>query len=268
MPYALRLVPYALRLFKPEYQFMIKNYLKTSLRFLSKNKTYSFINIIGLALGTLCCVYIILYVTDQYSYDKHQKDVKDIYRVVTNLSLPGDIHHNATTSPPIVPTMKKDFGEVLQYARLAPTLGVNKHLMQYKEKSFYQEDAVYADSTFFDIISYHFIYGNPSNALKEPYSIVLTEPVYMKLFGKEDPMGKIISIENGYGKHDFKIMGVIDESMGKTMIKASFFISMNSGGMGEYTFNNTQWAGNNYTTSFVKLRSDANPALLEKRFPD
>jgi len=247
---------------------MFKNYLKTSLRFLSKNKTYSFINIIGLALGTLCCVYIILYVTDQYSYDKHQKDVKDIYRVVTNLSLPGDIHHNATTSPPIVPTMKKDFGEVLQYARLAPTLGVNKHLMQYKEKSFYQEDAVYADSTFFDIISYHFIYGNPSNALKEPYSIVLTEPVYMKLFGKEDPMGKIISIENGYGKHDFKIMGVIDESMGKTMIKASFFISMNSGGMGEYTFNNTQWAGNNYTTSFVKLRSDANPALLEKRFPD
>ena len=60
---------------------MLKNYLKTSLRFLSKNKTYSFINIFGLALGTLCCVYIILYVADQYSYDKYQKNPENIYRI-------------------------------------------------------------------------------------------------------------------------------------------------------------------------------------------
>ncbi|MDP9041094.1 MAG: hypothetical protein M3N30_03870, partial [Bacteroidota bacterium] len=60
---------------------MFKNYLKTSLRFLSKNKTYSFINLFGLALGTLCCVYIILYVADQYSYDQHHRDVKNIYRI-------------------------------------------------------------------------------------------------------------------------------------------------------------------------------------------
>ena len=103
---------------------MFKNYLKTSLRFLSKNKTYSFINIFGLALGTLCCVYIILYVADQYSYDKQQTRSPKIFIVlVTTFDLPGDNHHNATTSPPIVPTMKKDFGEVMQYARLAPTLG-------------------------------------------------------------------------------------------------------------------------------------------------
>src|SRR5450631_1859197 len=141
MPYALRLVPYALRLFKPEYQFMIKNYLKTSLRFLSKNKTYSFINIFGLALGTLCCIYIILYVTDQYSYDKHQPDAKNIYRIVTSLDLAGDKHNNGTSSPPIAPTMKKDFGEVVQYCRVTSTLGVSKNLLTYKEKSFYEEEA-------------------------------------------------------------------------------------------------------------------------------
>jgi putative ABC transport system permease protein len=246
---------------------MFKNYLKTSLRFLSKNKTYSFINIFGLALGTLCCVYIILYVTDQYSYDKHQTDPKEIYRVVSDLTLPGDSHHSATTSPPIVPTMKKDFGEVLQYTRLTSTLGVSKHLLQYKEKSFYEMDAMFADSTFFDIFSYHFIYGNPANALKEPYSVVLMEAVSEKLFGKEDPLGKTISIENGYGKHDFKVMGVVDESLGKSMISANFFMTMHSGGMGEYTAMTDQWAGNNYTASFVKLRKDASAVALEKKLP-
>jgi putative ABC transport system permease protein len=246
---------------------VFKNFVKTSFRFLSRNKSYSFINIFGLALGTLCCVYIILYVTDQYSYDKQQPDAKDIYRVVTDLSLPGDKHHNATTSPPILPTMKKDFGEVLQYARLAPTLGVSKHLLTFKEKSFYEQDALYADSTFFSIFNYHFLYGNPANALKDPYSIVLMEPVATKLFGKEDPLGKTITIEDGYGKHDFKVTGVIDESLGKTMIRANYFMTMHSGGMGEYTATTDAWAGNNYTTSFVKLRPDANPLALEKKFP-
>ena len=108
---------------------MFKNYLKTSFRFLLKNKTYSFINIFGLALGTLCCVYIILYVADQYSYDKHQPDAKNIYRITTRLELAGDKHNNATASPPIAPTMKKDFGEVLQYTRISIRhLGVSKSI--------------------------------------------------------------------------------------------------------------------------------------------
>lgn len=246
---------------------MFKNYLKTSIRFLSKNKTYSFINIFGLALGTLCCVYIILYVADQYSYDKQHRDSKNIYRVVTHLSLPGDIHHNATTSPPIVPTMRKDFGEVVQYTRLAPSLGVVKHLLKYKEKSFYEENAEYADSTFFDVFSYHFIYGNPANALKAPFTIVLMKPLSDKLFGTEDPLGKTITIEDGYGKNDFKVMGVIDESLGKSIIKANYFMTMHSGGMGEYTATTDAWAGNNYTSSFVKLRPDANVEALEKKLP-
>jgi putative ABC transport system permease protein len=246
---------------------MLKNYLKTSYRFLLKNKTYSFINIFGLALGTLCCVYIILYVTDQYSYDKQQPDAKNIYRVITNLSLPGDIHHNATTSPPIVPAMKRDFAEVVQFTRLAPTLGVTKHMLKYKEKYFYEENGSYADSTFFEFFNYHFIYGNPANALKAPFSVVLMEPVAAGLFGKEDPLGKMITIENGYGKYEFKVMGVIDEGLGKTVVNASFFMTMHSGGIGEYTATTDAWAGNNYTSSFIKLRSDANPVALTQKLP-
>ena len=89
----------------------------------------------------------------------------------------------------------------------------------------------------------------------------------MKLFGNADPTGKTISIENGYGKENFKITGVMDESLGKTHIKTNMFISMNSGGMGGYTYRNDQWAGNNYVFSYIKLRPDANAANLEKKLP-
>src|ERR1700685_506822 len=97
---------------------MIKSYLKTAMRFLLKNKSFSFIKIFGLAMGTLCCLYILLYVQDQYSYDKHHKDARNIYRVTSSLELTGDKHTMASASPPIAPAIKRDFPEVVQYARL------------------------------------------------------------------------------------------------------------------------------------------------------
>src|SRR6476659_5979459 len=97
---------------------MIKNYFKIAFRFLLKNKTFSFINIIGLSTGTLCCLYILLYVQDQYSYDKHYKNDKDIYRINSLLDSRGVIHNMSTASPPVAPALKNDFPEVQQFTRL------------------------------------------------------------------------------------------------------------------------------------------------------
>lgn len=249
---------------------MLKSYLKTAWRFLLKNKTFSLINIVGLATGTLCCLYILLYVQDQYSYDKQHKDVKDIYRITTSLELTGDKHDGATSSPPITPAMKSDFGEVLQYTRLVATegFGAKQHLLRYKEKSFYQQGAAYVDSTFFDVFNFHFVAGNANKVLAEPYTIVLQKPVADKLFGSENAVGKMISIDNSFGKHDFKVTGVVDESAGQSHIKVSMFLAMNSGGLGQYVRQNNTWAGNNFLYAYVKLRPDANAAALEKKFPD
>src|SRR4051812_33564428 len=102
---------------------MFQHYLKTTLRSLWKNKTYSFINIIGLSLGTLCCLYILLYVSDQYSYDKHHVNADDIYRITTTLTVPGTKQNTmATASPPIAPAMKNDFAEVKQFTRVVATI--------------------------------------------------------------------------------------------------------------------------------------------------
>lgn len=245
---------------------MFRNYLKTAYRFLSKNRTFGFINILGLSVGTLCCLYIVMYVQDQYSYDQHHRDAENIYRVNSALVLGSEKHNNATASPPIAPAIKQDFGEVLQFARVVPAIGAQKHLLRYKEQSFYEKKIVFVDSTFFDLFSYHFTNGNAQNVLKEPYSVVLLKPVADKLFGKEDPLNKFITINNTYGKNSFKVTGVVDESLGKSHIQADMFITMRSGGIGDYVLQNTVWAGNNFTSSYIKLRPDASSVALEKKF--
>jgi putative ABC transport system permease protein len=246
---------------------MIKNYFKTTLRFLLKNKTFSFINIIGLAIGTLCCLYIFLYVQDQYSYDRHHNNVKDIYRITTSLNLTGDKHNNATCSPPIAPAIKRDFPEVLQFTRVISDFSKSQHLLRYKEKSFYETEAVFADSTFFDVFTYHFTNGNAKNVLTEPYTVVLLKGTANKLFAGEDPVGKTIEINDDNGKHDYKVTGVVDERLGKSHILANIFITMNSGGIGEYVRQNNSWAGNNFTNSYIRLNPGADATALENKLP-
>ncbi|MDP4246286.1 MAG: ABC transporter permease [Bacteroidota bacterium] len=250
---------------------MIKNYLVTAFRFLMKNKSFSAINIIGLAIGTLCCLYIVLYVEDQYSYDRHHQDAGSIYRITTTLSLTGDKHNDGSASPPIAPTMKQEFAEVKQFTRVIDigVFGSTRHLLKYKDNTFYEKDAIFVDSTFFDVFTYHFTNGIAKGVLDEPYSMVLLKPTADKLFGNENPVGKTIQMDYEFGKHDFKVTGVVDQSLGKSHIHANLFITMNSGGFGDFVRvrANDSWAGNNFAGSYVKLNPNADAASLERKLP-
>jgi putative ABC transport system permease protein len=247
---------------------MIKNYWKTAMRFLLKNKLFSFINIIGLSMGTLCCLYILLYVEQQYSYDKHEAHAADIYRVTTTLKLSGDQQRMATLSPPIAGAMKREFPEVLEYTRAfnAMIFGADEHLLKYKDKSFFEKDVLFVDSTFFDLFTYRFLRGDPGRALREPYSVVLLKTAADKLFGGEDPMGKTIVIDNKAGKENLKVSGII-EPMGPSHIRANVFITMNSGLIGRAIRSIDHWGGSNMVYSYVKLRPDADPRELERKLP-
>jgi putative ABC transport system permease protein len=248
---------------------MFKSYLKTSVRFLLKNKTFSFINIFGLATGTLCCLYILLYVQNQYSYDTQHKDVASIFRITTDLNLTGDKHHSASSSPPIAPTLKNDFPEVENFVRVVETdkLGSKEHLLRYQDKSFYETGAFYVDSTFFNIFNYHFVEGQALHSLDEPYDVVLIKSTADKLFGTQNAVGKTININDQWGKHDFKVTGVVDESLGKSHLSANLLINIKSGPTGVGVANDGEWAGNNFLYSYIKLRPDANPIAFEKKLP-
>ncbi|WP_261387796.1 ABC transporter permease [Chitinophaga pinensis] len=248
---------------------MIRNYLKIALRNLLRNKTFSVINIVGLSVGTVCCLYIILYVTGQYSYDRQHPGADDVYRVNSRIISEGVLHNNATSSPPIAPALKSDFPEVVAYTRVVPTvnLGAAQHLLTYEGESIYEKNAVYADSTFFDIFNFHFIYGRPRNALSDPYTVVLLKSTAEKLFGNSDPVGKTIEMSNAYGKNSFRVTGVLDERLGKSHIHANIFMSMNSGGMGSFTRESNSWAAYNYVASYVKLREGTDLATLERKLP-
>lgn len=246
---------------------MLKSYFLTAFRFLQKNRSFSFINIFGLATGTVCCLYMLLYVREQYSYDQHYKQAENIYRVNSSLKRAGDVHNAATTSPPIAPALKNDFPEIQQYTRVSIPMSDNRQLLHYQDKSLYVTQGAYVDSTFFDIFTYHFISGQPATALSGPYSVVLLQSVAENLFGSADPTGKIIRIENASGTHDFKVDGVVDESLGKSHLHANVFFSMNSGGVGDFILQNDSWASNNFVSSYVKLTPGSNPAALEKKLP-
>ncbi|HEV2482061.1 MAG TPA: ABC transporter permease [Puia sp.] len=246
---------------------MLQSYLKTALRFLRKNRTFSLINLVGLALGTLCCLYIILYVKDQYSYDRQFDHAADIYRIISEMATNGDRHTMATSSPPIAPAMKADFPEVLHFTRAIPTLGAEEHLLVYKQKMFYEKDAMLVDSTFFDVFDFHFSAGSAAHAFTASNSIVLSLPVAARLFGDENPIGKVITIHDSWGNNLFTVTGVVDESLVRSTLQANLFIKMEPGGFGGSLLTNNTWTGNNFAYSYVKLAPGASPEALEKKLP-
>ncbi|UYQ94518.1 ABC transporter permease [Chitinophaga horti] len=244
---------------------MIKSYFLSSFRFLRKNKLFTGINVFGLAIGTLCCLYILCYVTGHLRYDRHHAEADGIYRVTTSIKLPSSSRDMATASPPIAAAMKQDFGEVKQYTRVIPTLGVNQHLLRYQGNTYYEPQALLTDSTFFDVFSYHFVYGNPKTVFKEPYTMVLRKDVAEKLFGDKDPVGQLVELDNAWEKRPLKVTGVFDESLGASHLEAGMFICIN--GYSEDIGNNKTWSGNNYTHTYVKLHPQANAAALERKLP-
>lgn len=245
---------------------MFRNYLKHALRLIIRNKTFSVINITGVALGTVCCLYILLYVNDQRSYDAHHRNADRIFRVNSMMKVGGEAYASAASSPPIGPTLKNDFSEVDQFTRVIPAIGVAQHLLRYNDRLFYENELVFVDSTFFQLFSYRFVYGDPDNALQRPNSIVILKSLADKIFGQSDPVGKQLEIDNDYGKNDFTITGVVDR-IGKSHVQANVFVTMNSGGIGEYVLRNTMWAGNNFAYTFIKLRAGIAVTDMEKKFP-
>ena len=182
---------------------MIKNFIKITLRNILRHKGYSFINITGLAVGMACCLLITLWVLDELSYDRFHENAPHLYRVEENQHYSGRLFHVNVTPYPIAPVMVEEFPEIRDAARYVWAGGC---LFKYGEKSFFENAVRAVDPSFLNMFTYPLIKGNKGSALQSPDSIIISQDIAVKYFGTEEPLGKIINIDN---KYDFKVTGVL-----------------------------------------------------------
>ena len=249
---------------------MLQNYLKIALRNLTRNKMFSFLNILGLTAGTACCLYILMYVKDQFGFDTHHQNAENIYRINTKIERKNELTFNGcTVSPPIVPTMQKDFPEVQAYTRVIAFFNTKNNIVgvEGNTQTFSENKGYLVDSTFFKIFNYRFIEGSPEHSLDAPYTVVLSNITAKKLFGNQKAINKRIQLRNTTIPTTLTVTGVYDETFGKSHFRPTFLVSLNSGGLGEYARNSTEWAGSNFACGYIKLKPNTNPDKLEAKFP-
>jgi putative ABC transport system permease protein len=231
---------------------------------------FSFLNILGLTVGTACCLYILMYVKDQFGFDKHHQNAENIYRLITKIERKNTpIFNSCTVSPPIVPTMKRDFPEVEAYTRVLDFFDVKNNIVgvEGNTQTFSENKGYLVDSTFFKIFNYRFIEGAAEHSLDAPYTVVLSSAMAKKLFGNQKAINKRIQLRNTTIPTTLTVTGVFDETFGKSHLRPNFLVSLNSGGLGEYARNSTEWAGSNFLCGYLKLKTNANVDKLEAKFP-
>jgi len=233
---------------------MITNFFKIAFRNLARNKVFSFINIFGLAAGLATCLLIILYITDELSYDQHHKDADRIYR----LAYSTEKEDWSAQPAPVAAALKSDFPEVEEVTRLIKFPNMDKVLMRYDHnnttKQFFETNGYYIDSTFFKIFTYEFSSGNIQTALDEPNSIIISELIASKLFGNEIPIGKQIKLALPFGEFNYTVKGVFKNNDLKSHIPASFFLSMRNSDVGTWVELQSSWATNNIFHTYFKLK--------------
>jgi len=184
---------------------MIKNYIKIALRNIKKHKGYSFINIAGLSIGMARCLLITAWVMDELSYDRFHEHAANLYKIEFDQNYSGNLYHVNVTPHPLAPALREEIPGITGVARVA---WLGSILTKYEEKSFFEDRGYAVDPSFFNMFSFPFVQGDIASSLDNPFSVVLTEELAKKYFADEDPLGKVIHLNNQY---DFTVTGLIKD---------------------------------------------------------
>lgn len=236
---------------------MLVNYILIAIRNLRKHFTYSLINIVGLSLGLTTCLLLVLWIRHELSYDHFHEKKGRIYRAALEYSFGGQTAGTTVSPTALLPALQKNFAEVETGARLFNASSYNPFIIRYEDKLFEESRFYFADSTLFDVFTFRLIRGDKQQALAKPQSIVITQPMAVKYFGSEDPIGKVLLVNN---RAEYTVTGVLDEVPSNSMLKFDFIASFSS----HPAAKDPIWWSANYQT-YVVLRADANvPALQNK----
>ncbi|GAA4800605.1 ABC transporter permease [Olivibacter ginsenosidimutans] len=247
---------------------MIQTLFKISWRNLWKNKSFTLINIVGLAIGMAVCLLIYTYIQFELSYDKFHSKADRIYRLSADLKLPKETLRESYSPSAISHQLMQDEPEVENVVRLMPF----SLLVQHKTDKYQETRTFFTDSTLFSIFDLPLVKGDANTALKEPFTVVLSQSTAKKYFGNENPIGQTLHIMQD--AMPMKVTGVMADMPLASSFQADLFVSLNTiERIFKYQLND-MWA-NFSSVSFLLLKRgvDANqfasklPGFLERRFP-
>lgn len=235
---------------------MLKNYLITAFRNLTRNKVFSFINVLGLSAGITCCLLISVYIKHEFSYDGFQQKGERIARVIMDYGMGGNSNKGNYTSTYVGPSFKTNFPEVEDFVRIA----AGKKIVRNGDKLFVEKRLLYVDSTFFKLFTFPLSEGDAKSALNGPNKIILTNSAAKKYFNDVNPVGKTIKISSA--GVDYLITGLTEDCPANSQIKFDFLASFSSLGIQS---EKTYWNAN-YTT-YLLLKNAESIASLQKKIP-
>jgi putative ABC transport system permease protein len=237
---------------------MLQNYFKIALRSLWRHKGFSILNITGLAVGMAAFFLIYQYVRFERSYDDAVTKRDRIYRLVSDLKSSAETLHWSSTSMPMAINLKADYPEIEEIVRLSR----NGMILKRGDVKFEEQATVFADSSLFSIFDFPLLQGDPVTALKEPFSVVLSESTAKKYFGDTNPIGQtMLFSDSGFNA---KVTGVMKDLPENSTIRADLFVSMST----RKRFRDSldyRW-GNFNLTSYLLLKPGADPAGLQAQF--
>ena len=232
---------------------MVANYLKIALRHLRKQRGFAFINVFGLAVGLACCLLIVLYVSDELSYDRYNAKADRIYRLNTDAKFGGRAVALAVTPDPLGPTLKRDYPQVEQFVRLRQR-GAWLVRRAGSPTAISEDNITFADSTLFDVFTLPFIAGNPKRALAEPNTVVITESAAKRHFRNRNPLGQTLLL----GDQPYRITGLIRDMPANSHFRADIFPTMLND---DYQWGN--WLSTNHYT-YIVLKPGTDPAVFTR----
>ena len=239
---------------------MFNNYLKTAIRNLIKSKYYSLINILGLSIGMAGCLLILLYVMDEFSYDRFHENSDRIYRMNLDGVWGGEETVGSTSPPPLAQLMVDEFPEVESAVRIFP---INDTVVR-NEDAFYTEGGLLAvDPTFFNVFGFQVIEGDPETALADPNSLVLTEETAAKYFGEQSALGKTLLI--GDENRAFNITAVVQTPPANSHFDFDILAHIEAFPVVRRFSWSWIWL---QVVTYVVLEDGASPAAVNARIPD
>ncbi len=236
---------------------MIKNYIKIAWRNLTRNKFYSLINIGGLAIGMTVSFMLLLYVYNEFSFDKFNVNSDRLYRVLINRLSNNDTDTGTPTPVQLGPIIEKDIPEIEKTARASASYDV---LFNYRDKGI-KLKMMAADESLLDMFSFDFIYGNRRNAFANVSSIVLTQTAAKALFGNVDPLGKVIKFDN---KYPLKVSAVIKDNPQNSSFTFKVLISWQTYTVQQQWIKTSAWGNYNFDT-YAMLKPSASLASVNAK---